>query len=303
MRDYKNLKQILTALFCVLTLSITSAYCSPPKIYILQIVEHPALNATRDGFIDELARLGYKQGENLELEVQSAQGNTALASQIAQKFVSNNPSIIMTLGTTASQTAMNAVKGTDIKVVFSSVTDPLSAKLVEDLKAPKGQVTGVSNYIPVEPQFVLFKKLLPKLKTIGVVYNPGEANSIALNAEMEKVAKKMGLSMVFATAPKTSDVLGASQSLCGKVDALFVCQDNTVLSAFKSVVKAANDCKIPAFVSDVDIVDQGARAALGPDQTELGRQTARMAVKILKDPKGPLPQVEFPEKTVEIVSK
>ncbi len=303
MRDFKNLKQILTTLFFALTLSITSAFSSPPKIYILQIVEHPALNATRDGFIDELARLGYSRGETLVLDVQSAQGNTSLAAQIAQKFVSNNPDIIMALGTTAAQTAMTAVKGTDIKVVFSSVTDPLSAKLVEDLKAPSGQVTGVSNFIPVKPQFELFKKLVPKLKTIGVVYNPGEANSVALNKEMEKTAKEMGLNMIFATAPKTSDVLAASQSLCGKADALFVSNDSTVLSAFKSVVKAAKDCKIPAFVSDVDIVDQGARAALGPDQTELGRQTARMAVKILKDPKGPLPQVEFPEKTVELVSK
>jgi len=300
---FKNLKKIISASTLALLFLLSPANGSPPKIYILQIIEHPALNATRDGFIDELSRLGYQKGETLILDVQSAQGNTALAAQIAQRFVSNHPDIIMALGTTAAQTAMAAAKGTNTVVVFSSVTDPLAAKLVSSLKKPDGRVTGVSNFIPVEPQFELFKKLVPKLKTIGVVYNPGEANSVALNTEMEKVAKEMDLNMVLATALKTSDVLAASQSLCGKADALFVSNDSTVLSAFKSVVKAANGCKIPAFVSDVDIVDQGALAALGPDQTELGRQTARMAVKILKNPNASLPAVEFPEKTVEKVNK
>jgi putative ABC transport system substrate-binding protein len=298
----KNLNKFIYTLLFIFTFSL-SAYSSPTKIYILQIVDHPALNTNREGFIDELERLGYKQGENLILEYQSAQGNTTTAAQIAQKFVAGHPDIIMTLGTTASQTAMAAAKDTKTVVLFSSVTDPLSAKLVADFKKPEGNVTGVSNFISVEPQFQLFKKLRPNLKTLGVIYNPGEPNSVALNEEMEKVGKSMGIKILLAPAPKTNDVLGASQSLCGKVDAFFVNNDNTALSAFNSVVKTARECKIPVFVSDVEIVDQGALAALGPDQKELGKQTARMAVKILKDPKASLPAVEFPEKTEERINK
>lgn len=294
-------KTIATTFFFALSLLSPSFAASPPKIYILQIVEHPALDATRDGLIEELKNLNNAEGESLLISIQSAQGNPALAAQIARKFVSEEPDIIVALGTPAAQAAMSAAKGTTIKIIFSSVTDPILAKLVANLNKPEGNVTGVSNFISVKPQFDLFKRLTPGLKTLGVIYNPGEANSVALNREMEKIGKAMGIKLIFAAALKTSDVQAASQTLCGKIDALFVNNDNTALSAFKSVVKAANNCSIPAFVSDVDIVDQGARAALGPDQSELGRQTARMINRILKNPGKSLPPVEFPEKTVEVL--
>lgn len=304
MYTFKNLTKTLTNLLILFAFFISPSLSQNPpiKISILQIVEHPALNATRQGFLDELQKLGYEEGKNLIVDYQSAQGNAALAAQIAQKFVSKQPNAIVAIGTKAAQSAMTASKGTKTPVVFSSVTDPLGAKLVKDLKAPGDSVTGVSNYIAVEPQFKLFKRLLPNLKTLGIIYDPGEDNSIALNKAMEKAAKAFNLKLVFAVATKTSEVLAASQSLCGKVDALFVNNDNTALSAFSSVVKAAKGCDIPAFVSDIDIADQGAMAALGPDQLELGRQTARMVDRILKNPKAPLPSVEFPEKTKEYIA-
>jgi len=305
----KNLTKLFISIALLCSFFISLSFASPPsqkpplKISILQIVEHPALNATRQGLLEELQTLGYEEGKNLIIDYQSAQGNATTAAQIAQKFVSNNPNVIVAIATKAAQAAMTATKGTKIPVVFSSVTDPLGAKLVTNLNAPEGNVTGLSNFIGVEPQFKLFKKVLPSLKTIGVIYDPGEANSVSLNKAMEEAAKKFDLKVVFAVASKTSEVLAASQSLCGKVDALFVNNDNTALSAFSSVVKAAKACGIPAFVSDVDIADQGALAALGPDQTELGRQTARMVDGILKNPSAPLPAVEFPEKTQEYIQK
>lgn len=288
---------------CLFLISFSFAQSAPVKISILQLVEHPALNATREGFLEELNKLGYKEGENLILDFQSAQGNPSLATQIAQKFVSNKPDVIVAIPTLAAQAAMSATKDTDIPVVFSSVTDPVTAKLVTNLEAPEGNVTGVSNFVPVEPQFKLFKRVFPTLKTLGIVYNPGEANSIALNTMMEKVAPSFGLTLVFAPASKSSEVLTATQSLCGKIDAVFVNNDNTALSAFKSVVRAAKTCGIPAFVSDLDIADQGALASLGPDQREVGRQTARMVDFILKNPNAPLPAVEFPDKTEEFTTK
>lgn len=298
---FNALIRTLKLTVCLLLIFFSSAQSSPFKISILQIIDHPALNVTREGFLEEMQALGYKEGDNLIIDFQSAQGNTALSAQIAQKFVSNKPDAIVAIGTTAAQAAMAATKKTNIPVVFSSVTDPLAAKLVTDLKAPMGNVTGVSNFVTVEPQFKLFQRLLPTLKTLGVVYNPGEENSTALNAMMEKAAQTFGWKLEMVAAHKTNDVFAATQSLCGKVDAVFVNNDNTALSAFKSVVKAANACNIPAFVSDVDSVDQGARAALGPNQRALGSQTARMVDFILKNPKAPLPVVEFPEKTEEQV--
>ncbi len=300
---FNTLTKTFKTIACLLLISLSSAQSVPTKISILQLVDHPALNTTREGFLEELNKLGYRQGENLILDFQSAQGNPALAAQIAQKFVSNKPDVIVAIPTLAAQAAISATKDTDIPVVFSSVTDPLTAKLVTNLKAPDGNVTGVSNFVPVEPQFKLFKRVLPTLKTLGIVYNPGEANSTALNTMMEKAAASFDLTLVFSTASKSSEVLAATQSLCDKVDAVFVNNDNTALSAFKSVVRAARACGIPAFVSDIDIVDQGALAALGPDQREVGRQTARMVDFILKTPSAPLPAVEFPNKTEEFVKK
>jgi putative ABC transport system substrate-binding protein len=298
-----NLIKTFKLATCLLLSSLSFVQSSPTKISVIQLIEHPALNATYRGFLEELGKLGYKEGENLIIDFQSAQGSPTLVAQIVQKFTSQKPDVIVAIPTIAAQAALNATKDTNIPVVFSSVTDPLSAKLVTDLKAPKGNVTGVSNFVAVEPQFKLFKRLLPKLKTLGIVYNPGEANSTALNKLMEKAAKAFDLKLVFAMVSKTSEVLAATQSLCGKVDAVFINNDNTALAAFKSVVKATQDCGIPAFVSDVDLVDQGAAAALGPDQVEIGRQTARMVDFILKNPEAPLPAVAFPEKTEEYIRK
>ncbi|MBP9692026.1 MAG: ABC transporter substrate-binding protein [Alphaproteobacteria bacterium] len=291
-------KNLTKAFSIILALSFFSAQAAPLKISILQNIEHPALDATREGLLEELPKLGYT---DLVVDYQSAQGNAALAAQIAQKFASNSPDVIIAVGTKAAQAAMAATKESKIPIVFASVTDPLAAKLVTSLEAPTENVTGVSNFVAPEPQFKFFKKCLPRLKKLGIVYDPGEPNSIALNTMMDKAAKELGLELVYAIATKTSDVFAASQSLCGKVDALFVNNDNTALSAFKSVVKAAQSCGIPAFVSDVDIVDQGALAALGPDQKDLGRQAARIVDKILKNPKAPFPAVQFPEKTEEVV--
>lgn len=298
---FNTLIQTLKIAACLFFTLLSSAQSSPFKVSILQIIDHPALNATREGFLEELQRLGYKEGDNLLVDFQSAQGNAALSAQISQKFVSNKPNVIVAIGTTAAQAAMTATKNTTIPVIFSSVTDPLTAKLLTNLNAPKGNVTGVSNFIAVEPQFKLFKRLLPTLKTLGIVYNPGEENSTALNDMMKKAAKTFGWTLEMATANKTNDVFVATQSLCGKVDAVFINNDNTALSAFKSIVKATRACGIPTFVSDIDIVDQGALAALGPDQRDLGRQTARMVDFILKNPQAPLPAVEFPERTEELV--
>jgi len=299
----KNVIQTLKLTLFIILFSFSSAQSTPTKIAILQIVEHPALNQTRQGLVKELQRLGYQEGKNLTLEYQSAQGSPSLAAQIAQKFVSEHPDLIVAIATSAAQAVLTATKDKTIPIVFTSVTDPLRAKLVKNLKTPGGHVTGVSNFVSPKPQFEFFKKLVPTLKTIGIVYSPGEDNSEVLNDLMEKEGAALGLKIVLAPATKTGEVLAASRSLCGKVDAIFINNDNTALSAFKSVVKAANECGIPAFVSDLDIVDQGARAALGPNQFELGRQTARMVDFILKHPKEPLPAVEFPEKTEKFVRK
>ena len=268
-----------------------------PLIGIIQIIEHPALDQTRQGVMDELVDAGFIPGKTIQWDYESAQGNPALASQIIQKFVGQRARLIVAIPTTPAQAAAQITQGSNIPVVFASVTDPVGTKLVIDPKKPEGNITGVSNFIAVEKQIKTFRKILPGLKRLGIIYNPGEANSVILLEKTQSAAKAEDISLVAIPASKTSEVLTAAQNLVGKVDAIFINNDNTALAAFDAVTKVGNEHKIPVFVSDVDCLQKGALAALGADQYQLGRQAGKMVVKILKEKLKPsdIP-VEWPQK-------
>lgn len=277
-----------------------------PLIGVIQVIEHPALDQTRKGIFDELEANGFKDEVTIDYKYESAQNNAPLASQIAQKFIGEQAAVIVTIGTNVSQSCLQAIQqsGTNTPMVFASVTDPVLAKLITSNKTPQPGVTGVSNYVPAQDQFAFFKKLLPHIKTLGVVYNPGEANSAVLLEEMQKAGREFGIEIVTAAASRTSDVSTATQSLLAKVDAVFINNDNTALAAFDSVVAAAKLENIPVFVSDVDCVNKGALAALGADQYALGRQVGKMVVNILKNPKAADTQtMEYPTVIQEEVNR
>ncbi|MEI2711457.1 MAG: ABC transporter substrate-binding protein [Chitinophagaceae bacterium] len=249
-----------------------------PKIGVIQTSDHEALNATRFGLMDELRSQGLIAGQDIHFKWESAQGNPATASQIAQKFLGNNYDILVSIGTMASQATLQAAKGTSVPVIYASVTDPKGAKL-------EGNISGVSNFVEPKIQLSAFKKILPDLKKIGVIYSSGEQNSVALIDFVKAAAKELDIEVVFATATKTSDVYTAAMSLVGKVDALFVNNDNIALAAFDSVLKVSREQKIPAFVSDTDLVQKGAVAAIGPSQHRIGLKAGKMVVTLLSQPK------------------
>ena len=260
-------------------------------VAIVQIVEHPALDATRQGILDEL------QDKKIKVEFQSAQGNSALATQIAQKFVGMHPDVMVGISTPAAQALVSANQQYSIPIVFSSVTDPKGAKIVQNLSAPEGAITGVSNYVDPGRQFDLFKKILPSLSSLGVIYNPGDTNSVILVEEMKKIAALKGLTLVFATANNSADIAQAAQKLLPKVQALFINNDNTALSAFDAIVRISTQQNIPVFCSDVDMVDHGALAALGANQYEIGRETGKLILKILQGQSPKQIPVMFPKET------
>jgi len=257
-----------------------------PLIGVIQVIEHPALDQTKKGIQDELAAQGLRNVHEINWDYQSAQGNPSLATQIAQKLIGDNAAVIVTIGTTVAQAALQAVQqsGNEIPLVFASVTNPVTAKLITSDKKPEKGVTGVSNYVSASRQFTYFKQLLPNLKKLGVIYNPGEANSVVLNEEMVKAGKEQNIEIIFATASRTSDVSAATQSLLDKVDAIFINNDNTALASFDSIVAIAKLQNIPVLVSDLDCLQKGALAALGADQYALGRQAGKMIANILKNP-------------------
>lgn len=253
------------------------------SVAVTSIVEHPALDAVRDGVKQALADAGYSEEKGLKWQYQTAQGNTAIAAQIARKFVGDRPDVIVAIATPSAQAVVAATK--DIPVVFSAVTDPIAAQLVPSADPSGTNVTGVSDALSLERQIDLIKKVLPDAKRVGMVYNPGEANSVVVVKAMRELLPKQGMTLVEATAPRTVDVGAAARSLVGKVDVIYTNTDNNVVSAYEALVKVGTDAKVPLIASDTDSVVRGAIAAVGINYRDLGEQTGRLVARILKGEK------------------
>jgi len=246
-----------------------------PTIAITQIVDHPSLNLAREGVTDIIK----KQIPNAKFIYDNAQGNVATSVQIGKKFASLNPDVIVAISTPSAQTAMSATVRSQIPIVFVSVTSPIEAKLVSNLQKPGDRVTGSTDAPPYAKQVELIKTLLPKAKTIGVLYNPGEVNSVDMVKNFQEEAKDYKI--LTASTPTTNEVAGALRSLIGKIDVLYIPMDNTVVSAYEVVGKIAADQKLPIIASDPDTVKRGALAAIGYNHYNVGQISGQQVLEIL----------------------
>jgi len=276
------------SLICLSFLTgFTDAKPAKKNIYLTQIVEHPALNRTRDGIIDGLAKKGYAVRK-----IKSANGDITLAIQIAKQFMSDEPDAIIALGTPSAQAFLK----TKTPTFFVSVTSPKAAGLTQ-----KPNISGTSNYIPLEPQLEFYKQIYPKLKRLGTIYRLGEANSAVLNEKLTKIAPKMGIQFKAIGIYQSQELLQACKKLCSEVDAILITNDNLALSGFKTIVKIANAHKIPVFVSDTDIVEQGALASYGPNQYELGLKTADLILSYFKT--SVMPEIYYPSSGLRVINQ
>jgi len=253
------------------------------SIGIVQIVEHPALDAARQGFLDTLKANGYTEGENLVVDYQNAQGDQSILQSIAQKFASADHDLVLAIATPSAQAMAGVTK--DIPILITAVTDPVAAKLVDSMDKPGTNVTGTTDMNPIQDQFELLKKIVPTAKKVGILYNAGEVNSQVQVDLAKEVAKGMGIEIVEATVATSADVLQAAQSFIDKVDAIYVPTDNVVVSAAQSVVQVTNKNKIPLFAGESSVIDAGGLATIGINYENLGKQTGEMALKVLKGAK------------------
>lgn len=281
MKDYFARSALYACLAIPLaTLGAGMVHAADKTVAVTAIVEHPALDAVRDGVKEELKASGYEAGKNLKFEYQSAQGNTGTAAQIARKYAGDRPDVIVAIATPSAQAVVATTK--TIPVVYSAVTDPVAAKLVGGWGPSGTNVTGVSDQSPLDKHIALIKQVVPKAARIGVIYSPGEANSVAIVEALRKAAAAADLKLVEGAAARTVDVPSAAQSLVGKVDAIYTPTDNNVMSAFEGIVRVAQQARIPVIAADTGAVKRGAVAALGLNYHDLGRQTGKIAVRILK---------------------
>lgn len=246
---------------------------------IIQYVAHPSLDAAREGFLDVLKENGYEEGVNLQVVHKDAQADMTIAQSIAQQFAQDEPDLVLAIATPTAQAMANATK--DIPILITAVTDPVAAQLAESLERPGGNVTGTSDYVSIAAQLELLQQIMPDAQSIGLIYNSGEQNSIVQAEEVKKYAAEHGLTVVEATPTNSSEVLQAAQSLVGKVDAIYVPTDNTVVSALEAVVKVSYENQLPMFPGEGDSVARGGVATTGVDYYKLGRQTGEQALKIL----------------------
>ncbi|MCQ9616264.1 ABC transporter substrate-binding protein [Paenalcaligenes niemegkensis] len=277
-----NTTKLLAGLLTSVSL-LASTLVGAQTVSVSSIVEHPALDSIRDGVKKSLEDAGYTDTQDFKWQFQTAQGNTAIATQIARKFVGDKSDVIVAISTPSAQAVVASTKS--IPVVYSAVTDPVAAQLVSSFEASGTNVTGVSDALALEKQVELIRQIVPAAKNVGMVYNPGEANSAVVVERMRELLSAQDMNLIEATAARTVDVGAAARSLVGKVDVIYTNTDNNVVSAYESLVKVGNDAKIPLIASDTDSVSRGAIAALGVNYFDLGLQTGNIVVRILKGEK------------------
>ena len=258
----------------------------PPKVYkvcISQIVTHPDLDSNRQGIMDAMAEEGFIEGENVDFIIRNAQGDMTVAVSIADYYVSLKPDIIHAITTPMAQTTVAAAEGTDISIIFSSVTDPVTAGLVPSWTEAAPNVTGVSDWFEMPPQVEFVLSVLPDIKILGTAYNPGEVNAAVQIEILNDVAPDYGLTIVEATAATTADVYAAGMSLVGRCDAVWIPTCNTVGGVgIESIIKVGEEHQLPIFGSAVGMVETGLVGGASCDYYWIGKQAGYMAARILK---------------------
>lgn len=265
------------------------------RIGISQFITHQSLDATREGFVDELAKQGYVEGKNIEIDLQNAQGEQRNLKTISQQLAESSD-VVLAIATPSAQSLANTTQTTP--VIFSAITDPVSAKLVESREHPGGNVTGTSDQSSdaISTQINLIKKVLPKAKTIGILYTQSEPNSVVQKDEAKRLLEEKGFTVVEKTILDSNNVKAAAESLMAEVDMVFVPTDNIISSTMETVKQVSIKHKVPVFGGSTEMIAVGGLYNYGTNYEELGRQTARMLIRVLKGEKPENIAVELPEK-------
>ncbi|HFI0542961.1 TPA: ABC transporter substrate binding protein [Streptococcus suis] len=293
----KKLATISVASMGLLTLAACStsseqASSAVVKVGVLQYMEHESLTAAREGFVAELEANGYKEGEKLVLDYQNAQGDQANLQTISEQLIDGND-IVLAIATPSAQSL--ATVSTETPIVFTAVTDPLSADLVESIEKPGGLLTGTSDQAPIDKQVELLGQAVPDAKTVGILYTTSERNSEVQVEQARELLEKAGYKVVVKGITSTNEVQDATTSLMKDVDALFIPTDNTVASTMTMIGELSVEHKVPVIGGSTDMVDEGGLLTYGTNYEALGRQTAKMAIKIIEGANVSETAVEYPE--------
>ena len=271
------------------------------KVGIIQYVEHQSLDDIYAGIVDELESNGYKDGVNIEIDYQNAQGDQSNLKTISSKFVNDNSDIIIAIATPSAQAV--ASETSEIPIIGASITDMVSAGLVESNEKPNTNITGVSDMPPVEEQLNILLELVPNAKKIGIAYCTNEVNSeVQVNIALDYLRSK-GIEPVITTVTNSNDISQAISSIAGKVDGLFIPVDNIMASAMPTVSSICEENKLPIVTGASVMVEQGSVGTSAFDYYDAGKQTGKMAIRILNGEKPENTPVEFVTETKIYLNK
>lgn len=276
---------IVTMISAVMMITACGKNESEYTIGISQFAEHGSLDNCKEGFLEGLKEEGIVEGENLKVIYDNAQTDTGMASTIADNYVTKKVDLICAIATPSAMSAYNACLNTEIPVVYSAISDPIGAGIANEDGSSVGNITGTSDALPVEEQLTMIRKMMPEATKIGIMYTTSEANSISTIEEYKRLSSDYGFTIVESGISSIADVSLAAADLVTKVDCISNLTDNTVVEALQVVLEYANKAGIPVFGSEVEQVKNGCVAAMGLDYFELGKQTGKMAVRILKGEK------------------
>ncbi len=299
MYSYKNVMKKLAGISLVGMSVLALAACSSASsssdgtvnVGILQYMEHESLTAAREGFVAELEANGYTEGDKITLDYQNAQGDQANLQTISEQLVGDND-LILAIATPSAQSL--ATVSTETPILFTAVTDPVSADLVESIEKPGGLLTGTSDQAPLDKQVELLGQAVPDAKTVGILYTTSERNSEVQVEEAQVLLEKAGYKVILKGISSTNEVQDATTSLMKDVDAVFVPTDNTVASTMIMIGELSVQYKVPVIGGSTDMVDQGGLLTYGTNYEALGRQTAKMAIKIIEGADPAEVAVEYP---------
>ncbi len=252
-------------------------------IAIANLMSHPIIDTVQEDLLAELKREGYEDGRNVRIILRNANGQMQVVPSIANELVAQDPDIIIAITTPMSQAVKKVAQ---CPVVFGAVTDPIGAGLIASFEQGEEMITGTSDAVPYDEQLRLIRRITPNVKRLGVLFNPGEAASQYGIKQLRKFAPALGFSLIEGPVSSTGDVYPVAQNLVRRVDAFLISTDNTVAAGIAAAVKVATEHKVPLYACDGGSIEKGALAAVSAGYAQVGIDTGKLAVRVLKGERG-----------------
>lgn len=286
MKATKRILALVLAVVLVFTLASCNGKTDMITIGVIQYAPHPSLDNCYTGFLEGLTESGYEVGKNIKIDFQNAMGEMTNSDLIAATMVASKYDLILGIATPAAMSAYGAAKNTDIPIVFSAVSDAVAAGIVVSNEKPQYNVSGTSDILPLEAQMQMIRAFLPDAKKIGIIYTTSEPNSITHLNQFKQLAPDYGFTIVEVGVTNASEIAAAVSTVISKgVDCINNFTDNNVVNNLSVIIHAADAAKIPVFGSEVEQVKNGCMASESIDYVELGRETGRIAARILNGEK------------------